>query len=168
MPECLICFGSNVDDRLGNIQQAMSEMTVFFRFKKISSIYETQPVGYPHQGWFLNIVTQGEFNEDPLELLRLIMEIQNKYSLDKPFKNAPRIIDIDILTFDEINISTKELTLPHPGMKERLFVQLPLQEICPDFIHPVSKLTIDELIKNCPDKSEVKLVGELTKKHVRI
>ena len=164
MPECLISFGSNVDDRLGNIQQAMSEMTVFFRFKKISSLYETQPVGYPHQGWFLNLVAQGEFNEDPLELMRLILEIQGKYRGEKKFKNAPRSIDVDILTFENVIITTKELTLPHPEMDKRLFVLLPLQEICPDFIHPECRLKIDELIQNCPDKSEVKLIGDLTKK----
>ena len=159
MADCLIGLGSNVDDRLENIRNVLNSMTVFFRISQLSGVYETEPVGYPHQGWFINIATRGTFDGDPLEFLRLIMEIQDSAANEKKFKNAPRKVDIDIIAFDDFVISTKELVLPHPGMAERLFVLIPLKEIYPDFVHPVSGYTIDKLIEECPDKSIVKSLG---------
>ncbi len=161
MADCLISLGSNVDDRLENIRTVLNSMTVFFRMSQISSVHETEPVGYPHQGWFINIVARGSFDGDPLEFLRLIMEIQDSAANEKKFKNAPRKVDIDIIAFDDFIINTKELILPHPGMPERLFVLIPLREIYPDFVHPVSGYTIDKLIGECPDKSIVKSRGRL-------
>ena len=101
MSDCLIGLGSNVDDRLGNIRNSLNSMTVFFRLCKVSSVWETEPVGYPHQGWFFNIVVRGAFDGDPEELLNLIMKIQDKAGNDKKHKNAPRKVDVDILTFDD-------------------------------------------------------------------
>ena len=161
MADCIIGLGSNVDDRSGNIRNALNSMTLFCRLSQLSSVYETEPVGYPHQGWFINIVARGIFDGDPLELLRLIMKIQDSADNDKKHKNAPRKVDIDIIAFNDVVINTQELTLPHPGMTNRLFVLLPMKEIYPDFIHPVSGDTIDKLIENCTDKSIVKPRGRL-------
>lgn len=161
MADCLINLGSNVDDRLGNIRDVLNSMTVFFRISQLSNVHETEPVGYPHQGWFINIAARGSFDGDPLDLLRLIMEIQDSAANEKKFKNAPRKVDIDIIAFDDFVISTKELALPHPKMTERLFVLLPMREIYPDYVHPVSGDTIDKLIEKCPDKSIVKSRGRL-------
>ena len=156
MADCIIGFGSNIDDRSGNIRNALNSMTIFFRLAKLSSIYETEPIGYDHQGWFHNAVARGIFDGDPLELINLILKIQDNAGNGKKHKNAPRKLDIDIITFDDIVINTQELTIPHPGLTERMFVLLPLKEIYPDFIHPVSKYSIDKLIENCTDKSIVK------------
>lgn len=121
----------------------------------ISSFYETQPVGFPYQGWFYNIAIRGDFQGDPHELLNLLKEMEREFSNVKRFQYAPRILDVDILTFGNISIDTPELTIPHPKLESRRFVLIPLAEIMPDFIHPVSGLRISEMLTRCMDDSTV-------------
>jgi 2-amino-4-hydroxy-6-hydroxymethyldihydropteridine diphosphokinase len=164
MSECLLSLGSNLDDRIGNLKTAIGEITSFARIIRVSSIYETEPVGFEDQGWFLNLVLSCNFSSDPLELFYLTREIQMQFSNTKPFKYSPRIIDIDILTFDNLQINSPDLIIPHREMLNRLFVLVPLREIKPDFIHPVNGMGIDTLVKNCMDKSVVLKLGNLFEK----
>lgn len=164
MSKCLLSFGSNQGDRLANLKFALDYITSFVKIIDISSFYETEPVGYKHQGWFLNLVISCRFSNDPLDLLSLIKDLQADYNQLKKFQNAPRVIDVDILTFDDMVINTPELMIPHPRMSKRMFVLRPLKEIEPDFIHPVSRIHIDQLIETCTDESVVRISGHLFSK----
>ena len=121
----------------------------------MSGFYETQPVDFTFQGWFYNIAVRGDFQGDPLELLKLLKGIEREFSNVKKFQYAPRVLDADILTFGNIHIETEELTIPHPKLASRRFVLIPLAEIFPDFIHPVSGLNIEEMLSQCKDDSTV-------------
>jgi len=164
MPDILISLGSNLDDRQGNIRSALNLITAFFRIDNLSSLYESEPLGYGQQGWFINAVVSGRFNEDPLELLKLCKDVESRMGRVSKIEKGPRIIDIDILAFDDLVVSTNEITIPHPGMTERKFVLLPIKEINPDFIHPALGIHIDDLISKCSDKSTVNRIGHLWRK----
>jgi len=166
MPDILISLGSNLDDRQGNIRSALNFMTAFFRIDNLSSLYESEPMGYGQQGWFINTVVSGGFSNDPLELLQLCKDVENRMGRVPNWKNGPRIIDIDILAFENLVVRTNEITIPHPRMTERKFVLLPVKEISPDFIHPALGKHIDDLLRECPDKSTVKKIGHLWRKDI--
>lgn len=164
MGDVLIGLGSNLNDREENIRFALDKITAFFRITQLSSFYETEPMHYVWQGWFINAVVSGHFEDDPLELLKLLKEIEFNMGKSPVYEKGPRMIDLDILTFDDLVVSTNELSIPHKFMTERKFVLLPIKEIMPDFIHPASKKHIDDLIADCNDKSIIIKRGHLWKK----
>jgi 2-amino-4-hydroxy-6-hydroxymethyldihydropteridine diphosphokinase len=166
MTEIFISLGSNLDDRQGNIRNALNLMTAFIKLENLSSLYESEPLGYGQQGWFINSVISGKFSKDPLELLRLCKDVETRMGRIPKYDKGPRIIDIDIITFEKLVINTPELAIPHPAMTERKFVLLPLKEITPDFIHPALEKHIDNLILECPDKSVVRKIGHLWRKEI--
>lgn len=112
------------------------------RVLRRSSIYETDPVGYLDQPSFLNMVVAVETSMSPHELLARLLEIEQDLGRVRTFRNAPRIIDLDILLFGPAVFEDPELQLPHPRMLERRFVLEPLHEIAPDLVHPVTGRTI--------------------------
>ena len=121
---------------------------------KISSVYDTEPVGDTSQPRFLNLACQTYTRLAPMALLALAKGIESK--LGRTGKsNAPRPIDIDILLYDEQVMETPELTIPHPRMTERAFVLIPLAEIAPDLVHPVGGKTVKELLAGIKDKQGV-------------
>ena len=164
MADVFISVGSNLNDRHGNIRWALDIMTSFFRLDDISSLYETEPWGWKHQGWFINAVITGGFREDPLELLKLLKDVESRMGRTVGIQNAPRPIDLDIIVFEKLIVSTNELTIPHPRVTERKFVLLPLKDVLPDFIHPESGKHIDQLIRECPDQSMIYRIGHLWRK----
>ena len=126
-------LGSNVGDRQKNIAAAVSSLKKSgLIIHKISTILETDPVGDPAQGKFLNAALKAETDRSPKELLREIHKIEKQLGRVRAIKNGPRTIDIDILLFDRLRIQTSGLTIPHPRMLERDFVMIPLKEIEPD------------------------------------
>jgi len=128
-------FGSNMGNREKNIQDALKLLEEnYVHVEKRSQLIETNPVGGPPQGLFLNAAAKVHADLSPLELLKLLKRIEKQLGRVKTVINAPRTIDIDILLYDNQNISTPELTIPHPRMKERDFVLKPLKEIYPDFV----------------------------------
>jgi 2-amino-4-hydroxy-6-hydroxymethyldihydropteridine diphosphokinase len=133
----------------------VSHIFGFFHITNISNLYETQPVDFTYQGWFYNIAIRGDFQGDPFQLLELLKGMEREFSNEKRFQYAPRILDADILTFGNIHIETEELTIPHPKLESRRFVLVPLAEIFPEFIHPVSGLNIQEMLSQCKDDSIV-------------
>jgi 2-amino-4-hydroxy-6-hydroxymethyldihydropteridine diphosphokinase len=141
-----LSLGSNLGNRQANLDQALKLMTERMRLGKVSSIYDTEPVGMTNQPRFLNLACEVITHLSPEGLLALLKGIESKmgrYSRT----GEPRIIDIDIVLFGTLVINTPDLIIPHPRMHERAFVLIPLAEIAPDFVHPVLKKTIKELDK---------------------
>jgi len=145
-----IGIGSNLDDKVDQCEKAISEILKVDRHKLLakSSFFKTQPIGYTSQDWFVNGVIKIETDLEPIELLRVLKEIEPKLGRVKTFRWGPRSIDLDILFFDEREIETGELQIPHPLLHGRQFVLIPLAEIDPGLIHPVLKKTVQELLEN--------------------
>ena len=137
-------LGSNMGDRGENLDRALDLLSQRMRLGKVSSIYDTDPVGNTNQPRFLNMVCQAFTRLAPEGLLALAKGIESKMGRYGK-SGAPRPIDIDILLYDEEVMETPELVIPHPKMADRAFVIVPLAEIAPDLIHPVSGKTITEL-----------------------
>ena len=137
MTICYIGFGSNLGDREENIEKALSVLkkTEGIKVRKISSIYETEPVGGPLQGKFLNGVAEIETSLNPRKLLRCLKKIEKAVGR-KPGKVrwGPREIDLDILLYGDESVAEPDLKIPHPEMRKRGFVLKPLCEIAPDVV----------------------------------
>jgi len=131
MSTSFICIGTNLGDLLKNIENAISEIAKQCKILSRSSIYETEPWGVTDQPNFLNAVIKVETKLEPLELLDFLLNIEAKLGLDRTKKQkwGPRIIDLDILLYNKRELQSDRLTIPHPRMKERAFVLIPLYEI---------------------------------------
>jgi len=141
-----LALGSNLGNREKNLSEALQRLHEVVDLHKISSVYETEPVGYLDQPRFLNMVCYGQTPSSPDGLLRSVKAIEEALGRQPSFPNAPRPIDIDILLYDNLCLETKHLTIPHPRMSERAFVLVPLVEIAPTAIEPVSGKTAQELL----------------------
>ncbi len=151
-----LSLGSNIGDRLANLRSAMALLSPDIHPLAQSSIYETEPWGYSDQPTFLNLVWEGSTQLDPLNLLSHLKQVENTLGRKETFRFGPRLIDLDILFYDDLVIDTPTLTIPHSRISERAFVLVPLAEIAPDFYHPVLKTTIQQLLSKV-DTSGVKI-----------
>ena len=148
MSVAYIGIGSNLGDREFNCKQAIGLLrqkgtTV----SKESSLYETKPWGVRDQPLFLNIAIEIETDLKPFELLRTLKDIEKKMGREETFLWGPRIIDLDILLYDNNIVDEKGLRIPHPHMQDREFVLRPLCEIAGDVTHPLLLLSIEELLQ---------------------
>lgn len=144
-----LSLGSNLGDREKNLETALSELkNEGIVILKKSSIYETAPWGYEKQPEFLNMAMEGLTLLEPYDLLKLIKEIENKMGRKKTIKYGPRVIDIDIIFYNNIILKSEVLTIPHPLMHKREFVLKPLCEIASEFIHPELKISVKKLLDN--------------------
>jgi GTP cyclohydrolase-4 len=141
-----LALGANIGDRRGNLAAALQRLRDVVEIEALSSIYETEPVGYTDQPRFLNIVCQGKTWLDAEHLLSYAKEIETAIGRRPSFRNGPRPIDIDILFYDNLHLELEHLIIPHPRMRERAFVLVPLAEIAPDTLDPVSGLAARELL----------------------
>lgn len=139
-------IGSNLGEREENCLKAVRALTEKgIIVKKVSTLYETEPWGVKEQPDFINFAVEAETDLFPGVLLQVIKEIEKQMGRAETYKWGPRIIDIDILFYDDLIYDSTELKIPHPLMHERGFVLLPLSEIAPEKVHPVLKKTINEL-----------------------
>jgi 2-amino-4-hydroxy-6-hydroxymethyldihydropteridine diphosphokinase len=158
LPERVVylSLGSNIGDRAANLHVAVEALAdAAVRVNKVSSFYETEPVDYLQQEWFLNCVVEGETELSAGTLLSRLREIETRMGSKKLIAKGPRILDIDILLYGEETIETPELRVPHPRMTQRRFVLVPLVEIAPDVSHPSWHATAKELLAATTDTSEV-------------
>lgn len=138
-------LGSNLGDREANLRRALELLGSKVKVLAVSSIYETEPVGFLSQPRFLNAVCRVETAMRPEELLLFVKSIEKGMGRKQSFRNAPREIDIDILLYGDEVMETPELVVPHPGLARRAFVLVPLVEIGPQVLHPVLRRTAAEL-----------------------
>jgi 2-amino-4-hydroxy-6-hydroxymethyldihydropteridine diphosphokinase len=141
-----LALGSNLGDRVQNLKAAVSALSPQMVVKAKSNIYETLPWGYDDQPRFLNMALKAETYLKPEPLLKHLKRLEIALGRKATFQNGPRLIDIDILLYDDLVLDTPALTIPHPHMHERGFVLLPLTDIAPDLIHPVTKKSVQEML----------------------
>src|SRR6202045_4411487 len=155
-----LSLGSNVGDREGNLRAAIAALgDAGVRVTRVSSFYETEPVDFLEQGWFLNCAVEGGTDVPAMELMRALRGIELRMGSKKPVAKGPRLIDMDILLYGSETIDTKELQVPHPRMHLRRFVLVPLADIAPEGGHPNLKKTVKQLLAETPDHSTVRQAG---------
>jgi GTP cyclohydrolase-4 len=145
-----LSLGSNLGDRQANILQALQYVRTRATISGISSFYESEPVGFQNQPFFLNIACEIETELSPRALLEFLKWIEKRLGRRASFRNAPRPIDLDILFYDEQVLQEADLTIPHPRLHERRFVLAPLAEIAPRLGHPLLGKTIEGLLEEAP------------------
>ncbi len=152
-----IGIGSNLGDKLYYCEKAISEILKIDRHKLLakSSFFKTEPIGYTSQDWFVNGVIEIETGLEPSELLQTLKTIEVQLGRTETFRWGPRAIDLDILFFDDCQIQTGELKVPHPHIQDRKFVLVPLAEIDRNLIHPVLKKTIQQLLDSLKEDQKV-------------
>ncbi len=148
-------LGTNLGDRKQKISKAIEAISLKMSISKQSSLYETTAWGYTDQPDFLNQVIQVETNLSPIRLLNFLKKTEVELGRVENFRYGPRLIDIDILFYDDLIKTTSRLQIPHPRLPERAFVLVPLNEIAPGYVHPVLKKTIAELLAELPNKTGV-------------
>jgi 2-amino-4-hydroxy-6-hydroxymethyldihydropteridine diphosphokinase len=151
-----LALGSNMGNRLANLKAAINNLTPQMSVKIKSSVYETPPLGFTEQAPFLNQVIMVNTYLEPQALLSHLKRLEAALGRVPHFQNGPRLIDIDILFFDDLMIDTHTLAIPHPRLHERAFVLVPLAEIAPDLVHPVLRRPNHELLDEV-DRSDIKL-----------
>jgi 2-amino-4-hydroxy-6-hydroxymethyldihydropteridine diphosphokinase len=141
-----LSLGSNLGNRQANLDQALKLLSARMNVGKVSSIYDTEPVGNTNQPRFLNLVCEVKTRLAPEGLLTMVKGLEQMMGR-RGKTGDPRTIDIDILLYGDLVMQKKDLEIPHPRMGERQFVMVPLAEIAPDVVHPVTKKTIKEMNK---------------------
>ena len=160
MHRAFIALGSNLQDPQQQVQRAMEELNGLpgTRLVARSSLYRTAPVGYDDQPDFINAVAEVETTLEAEALMRQLLALEATFGRERPFPNAPRVLDLDLLLYDNLELDTEVLTLPHPRMHERGFVLLPLAEIAPDLMIP-GKGRVGDLAQLCSEQGMERLTA---------
>ncbi|MFI5183785.1 MAG: 2-amino-4-hydroxy-6-hydroxymethyldihydropteridine diphosphokinase [Vicinamibacteria bacterium] len=157
-PPVFLGLGSNLGDREENLTRGLAGLEAEgFGVIARSSLYETEPVGGPPQGPYLNQVVRGETDLTPEALLAACLRVEAALGRVRRERFGPRTLDLDILIYGDRVQDAPGLELPHPRLHERLFVLVPLAEVGADAVHPRLGLTLRELKARCPDTSRVLL-----------
>ena len=154
-----LSLGSNLGDREANLRAALDQLSgPGIRILRASPIYETEPVDYAAQRWFLNQVVEAETDLYPMQLLARTGKIENALGRVRTVPKGPRTIDIDILLYGKSVVHSASLEIPHPRMHERRFVLAPLADLAPDLRHPVTHRSVREMLESAPPQT-VRLVN---------
>jgi 2-amino-4-hydroxy-6-hydroxymethyldihydropteridine diphosphokinase len=155
-----LSLGSNLGDRTANLNAAIGRLNELGEVQALSSFYETEPVEYAAQPWFLNCAVKLDTEKMPKQLMRKLLDIEREMGRNRKQKpnKGPRNIDIDILLFGSSIMKTENLTIPHPALHERRFVLEPLAEIAAEARHPVFKRTVRDLRDALPAGQAVKKI----------
>ena len=160
MHRVFLALGSNLGNRVENLQLAVENIVEQIgTIQSIAPLYETEPWGFDSDNWFVNTVIELETVLNPLDLLNKCMHIETKHGRKRAkaaLGYSSRVIDIDILFYDNQIINLPELIIPHKHLQNRKFVLVPLNDVAPDFMHPLIKQPVKVLLENCIDK--IKLV----------
>jgi 2-amino-4-hydroxy-6-hydroxymethyldihydropteridine diphosphokinase len=151
-------LGSNIGNGKAELHDAIARLEEHGPVRAVSSFYETEPVEFIDQAWFVNCAVVLETEETPEQLIASVLDIERQMGRQRIVQKGPRTIDIDILLFGDAVVNTNELTIPHPAMANRRFVLEPLAEIAPDVQHPVLKKAIRELLNDLPSGQAVRKI----------
>jgi 2-amino-4-hydroxy-6-hydroxymethyldihydropteridine diphosphokinase len=141
-----IALGTNLGDRLVNLRAAIKAMSPELHVLAESHVYETPPWGYEDQPAFLNMVIKAKTTLEPEPLLTYLKQLEVELGREQNFRWGPRLIDLDILFYDDLTLDSPPLVIPHPRLHERAFVLVPLADIAPDLIHSVLARPVRELL----------------------
>ena len=152
--EAYIGLGSNLGNPLANLRAAIDSMRELAVEVRPSPVYRTAPIGFSNQPAFYNAACRLATRLTPFELMQRLLDIEAAIGRRRTFRNAPRILDLDVLLYNRVVLNSPPLVLPHPQMAERLFVLRPLADIAPFVRHPVSGLTVAEMLRELQGQSE--------------
>jgi 2-amino-4-hydroxy-6-hydroxymethyldihydropteridine diphosphokinase len=159
MHSVFLALGSNLGNRIENLQSAVENIIEQIgAIQSIAPLYETEPWGFNSDNWFVNTVIEIETVLKPMGLLNKCMHIETELGRKRNKTDlgySSRLIDIDILFYDKRIIDLPELVIPHKHLQDRKFVLMPLNDIAPDFMHPLTKQPVNVLLENCIDKMEL-------------
>ena len=145
--EAYIGLGSNLGDSARNLRAAIDLMRIFAVDLRPSPLYITAPQGFRNQPAFYNAACRIRTRLDPFQLMERLLSVEDEIGRRRTFRNAPRLLDLDILLYNRLVLHTPPLILPHPRIEERLFVLRPLADIAPQLIHPVTRLTVAQMLR---------------------
>lgn len=157
MSHVYLALGTNLGDRTANIQQALKALTAQIQIKAVSPVYETEPAYVLDQPRFYNLAIEGETTLSPLHTLEFLKQLEAELGRTPSVRFGPRLIDLDLLFYDQVLLDSPELLIPHPRLQERAFVLVPLNDLAPEFIHPRLGLSIGQLLGQLPAEEKSKV-----------
>lgn len=153
-------LGTNMGERAANLAEAVRRLSALVHVEASSSVYASEPVGYTDQPEFWNMVVRCSTDLPARQLMSELIAIESAMGRRRTFRNAPRIIDIDILLYDDVSLANGELELPHPRMQQRAFVLRPLLEIAPDLVEPRTRERYADILQR-QNLGRADVVGDL-------
>ncbi len=161
MTEAFVALGANLGNRAASLERALRGIASFSEIVRVSSVYETEPVGLADQPTFLNAVAQISTGLNARQLLTNLLEIEQSLGRERSVRNGPRMIDLDLLLYGSSVISEPGLEVPHPRLNQRRFVLAPLAEIAPKLVHPVLGVTMVNLLSQLPEGEWVRVCPQV-------